>query len=898
MQRSPRSFAVAAASILCPLLVLACAASPAAAPAPSAPAAGVDASGAVTSEQRADAEPSSSIAPPLPMPTENWLDDRAEGRQSSLRKAWIRERHWAGPGVDWNELERRNGDRLRQRGNQLVTMAAAAPPWTERGSRNQAGRVHVAAHSPDGQALYVGSAKGGLWHGTLDGTGWEPIGDDLYGGAHWLAVLPHPAGGAAPAVLRATDGGSIHLSLDDGATWFEPTGIPQSSGIRRVIRGAGPAPAVFVVGRKSGSGGVGWAVYRSTDSGQSFTKVRDLGSYAGDLWTSRQVPADLLYLVDGNQCFVSADQGDSWSLRGTLPSVGSGQAELVGSEAGAPRLWAVQHTGSGELLRRSDDAGQSWTAIQTLSDYWGTLNASIVDADLFAWGGVECHRTTNGGASFKVVNGWGEYYGNPAGKLHADLPGMDVWPDGAGGEVWYVCTDGGLFRSTDGLSTVANLSLDGLGISQYYTTLTSAANPDHVVAGSQDQGWQRADAPPAAGTELLAFDQSISGDYGHAVSGDGTHDFVFTVYPGFVLISRGEDNPSLYTEDFPAGEAYSWMPSLTADPLRKDYFFLCATHLWHYTRVPGTNDWTASQYSNQNFALSSGEYLTGLAFSPVDGDRAFAVTNKGRFWASNDRGVTWAQGSGSGPGPQYFYGTAILASSTDVDTAWVGGSGYSGPGVWRTTDGGLSWQAWSTGLPSTLVYCLGEAPDGSGTVFAGTEMEVFRRDPGGAWYDISGGTAPAVPYWSVEALPDGQTMRFGTYGRGIWDYEIEPPCNYVAFGVGLGGVNDLVLDSASTTAIGQTHVFSVAGAPPFTLGILGLATASAAVPLFGGTVLIDPGGVTPLYFNTLAGTGAVSVQVPNDTGLVGATFFLQAVVIGPQPGEVHLSNGLSGTLCF
>ncbi|MHC4894982.1 MAG: WD40/YVTN/BNR-like repeat-containing protein, partial [Planctomycetota bacterium] len=642
-------------------------------------------------------------------------------RKKADRKAWIAARHWAPPGVNWKALERANGERVRRGRNQLAAMAASGQAWTERGSRNQAGRVHVAAHGPDGLSLYVGSAKGGLWRGTLDGQDWVPIGDDLYGGAHWLAVLPNPNPGALPALLRGTDDGRVHLTLDDGATWVEPAGLPQGSGLRRLLRTAGPTPAAFAVARS----GSNWGVYRSLDSGQSFTLVRALGTYAGDLWTSRTTP-DLLYVVDDGQLLVSGDLGATWTPRGSLPA-GGNRAELTGCEAGAPRLWAVQTDGGDQRLYRSDDAGSTWSQMATVSDYWGTLSASIVDPDLFAWGGVELHRTTNGGQSFSIVNPWSAYYADPLNKLHADLPGLDVVPDGLGGEIWYPCTDGGLYRSTDGLASVENLSLDGLRISQYYTTLTSSANPDHVVAGSQDQGWQRASQPAAAGTDLLAFDQEISGDYGHAVSSDGSHDWVFTVYPGFLLVQKGEFAPKLITEDFPGGETMDWMPFLAADPLRKTDVYLCATQLWRYDKIPGADDWNLAPVSDHDFEQQPGEHLTGVAFSPLDDQRVYAVTSRGSLWVSNDRAVTWTKSSSTGPAPHYFYGTAILASSTDADTAWVGGSGYGGPAVWRTTDGGVTWQPFGTGLPPTLVYSLGEAPDGSGRLVCGTEMSVYQR---------------------------------------------------------------------------------------------------------------------------------------------------------------------------
>ena len=38
---------------------------------------------------------------------------------------------------------------------------------------------------------------------------------------------------------------------------------------------------------------------------------------------------------------------------------------------------------------------------------------------------------------------------------------------------------------------------------------------------------------------------------------------------------------------------------------------------------------------------------------------------------------------------------------------------------------------------------------------------------------MRGNNAPTQTYWSVEYLAATETIRFGTYGRGIWDFKME-----------------------------------------------------------------------------------------------------------------------------
>jgi hypothetical protein len=40
------------------------------------------------------------------------------------------------------------------------------------------------------------------------------------------------------------------------------------------------------------------------------------------------------------------------------------------------------------------------------------------------------------------------------------------------------------------------------------------------------------------------------------------------------------------------------------------------------------------------------------------------------------------------------------------------------------------------------------------------------------WFDLSGGIAPDQTYWSVEFVKSLNKVRFGTYGRGIWDLNL------------------------------------------------------------------------------------------------------------------------------
>ena len=100
----------------------------------------------------------------------------------------------------------------------------------------------------------------------------------------------------------------------------------------------------------------------------------------------------------------------------------------------------------------------------------------------------------------------------------------------------------------------------------------------------------------------------------------------------------------------------------------------------------------------------------------------------------------------------------------------IAGGGYSNPPVFITDNHGETFQNMSEGMPNTLVFELVGTPDDE-YFFAATEVGPYvyiAEDE--QWVDLAGISAPDQTYWSVEYIPELNTARFGTYGRGIWDF--------------------------------------------------------------------------------------------------------------------------------
>ena len=765
-------------------------------------------------------------AHPGPTDPRRLRDNDGGGEDHEGRDRYREQMHLAPPGMDWRAIEADNWKRehlrrlklasdlkagpvgvhkSRGRGNGLAPSnqrrAGGRPQstgpigiaslgiWEEVGSSNQAGHTRCATLGPaqnGEQALYVGSAGGGLWRSPDSNGQWKPISDSLFGGVDEVIAL-QANGAQDPDVLIMRRGKDIFRSTDGGLTWIAGTQPPGLLAIYTLTRlYDGNQTILMLVRVSTGIGGQQTQLWRSVDLGETFQLHYQAPSYGhGDLWTPQGGPGAGLqvFMALRGKLFRSDDGGLTFPIQLDL-NPGNPKCHITGSDAnlGEPTLYVVLEEGSNWRLYRSDDGAASTITLGTLADYWASPRAMVAfasNARHLVYGGVNGYRSTDGGLSFQQINSWAEYYGDPANKLHADLRGLDVLrEDLPGGQIQdrlFFNTDGGTYQSLDNGLTVENLSLQGLGVGQFYGTHTSILNPNLIAGGTQDQGYQYGVRQPYFESgPSTPLDQLISGDYGHLVSGDGTHDLLYCTYPGFILIQRGAVNPSLTTSSFPAGANNLWLPPVVADPSDNEAFYFLADRLWRY-RKNGAG-WQPTQHSLQDFAAGPGSYLSALAIAPSNHQRMYAATNSGRLWWSIDGGVNWTEASDTGPSGHYFFGNALIVDPVDPLHAVVSGSGYGGPGVRETFDGGDHWLDMYEGMPATQVYDIAWSPAGNGNVFAATGSGAYRYVKAlGTWQNIMGLEAPSTVYWSVETVEASHRVRFGTYGRGIWDFVLTDP---------------------------------------------------------------------------------------------------------------------------
>lgn len=719
------------------------------------------------------------------------------------RRRWIEQLRRAEPGVDVDILddELRRAVRMRRvddaksagvlaQENGVRLSNDIVGYWSERGSRNQAGRTLAADIDFASDRVYVAAEGGQIWRATLDGTEWTSLNDRVrFGGVRMLRI--HRSGDRLRIIV--VHGSRVSYSDDEGAVWQEATGlenIQRWGGFQRAVMSDGGT--IYAIGDEwdyDGVWGAVGALYRSTDLGETFERVARFSTTSKDVTSPPGV--DWSYVLYDEMLARVGAEGEMETIAAPLElegGLGGIESMNLRSTVEDVLYLQVQRNGVSEI-HLSSDGGTSWTLIGTNQIRLFDRNSFAVSAknpEFLAVGGVVVVYSRDIGYTWDTVNGWDEYYGNPASLLHADIPFMGFYTAPTGEEIMLVSTDGGLYRSDNELRSVRNLSLSGLGVSQYYSVYTSRFDTTILFAGSQDQGFQISGRDDGG---LLDFRQTVSGDYGHISSGDGGRS-VWTNYPGYAMYYPDALEPELgwgVLRNFPTN-GHLWLPPIIADPDTPTVAYVAGGRTkppegepqqdtgarlvrmafdrvaWEVTTEVLPHDFSEEE---------QGVRLTALAISPVRTADRYVFTDRGTLHVSTDAGATWrVQAREVDLGGHYFYGATILPSKSQRGRLYIAGSGYSNPGVWVSDDNGATFEAMSEGLPPTMVFDIDAATDDR-MLFAATAVGpyIYLADSG-RWYEAGNGGAPDQTWWSVDYIEQNDLVRFGSYGRGIWDLRL------------------------------------------------------------------------------------------------------------------------------
>jgi photosystem II stability/assembly factor-like uncharacterized protein len=126
--------------------------------------------------------------------------------------------------------------------------------------------------------------------------------------------------------------------------------------------------------------------------------------------------------------------------------------------------------------------------------------------------------------------------------------------------------------------------------------------------------------------------------------------------------------------------------------------------------------------------------INHVAFHPTDPNRLYISAASGGMWQSNDGGTTWSTTTGSLPS----LGTSfVLVDKFNPNIIYLGTGDQDhfdspGIGVYKSTDGGVTWAPSNTGMGNRTVGRILQHPSRDTVLIAATTSGIYRSRDGGA----------------------------------------------------------------------------------------------------------------------------------------------------------------------
>lgn len=542
--------------------------------------------------------------------------------------------------------------------------------------------------------LFAGTERAGVWKSTDWGIHWEQRSDGIVP-TRIFALSQSPIGNNT---LYAATNAGLYVSRDDGASWEGVTGLAASVRILDVL--TDPVfPGVAYVATDNAQ------IHKTIDDGLSFQSI-STGLPGDPVLALEAAPFGNLYAVTNKgELYVSSDEGDEW-----FPT-GNEIAEPVLSLATDPTNPFITYVGTnGGGVYRSITNGLTWEPVNAGLDipFVFTLAVDPTSGDVLYAGSVNTvYKSTDGGDNWNTVsdglpNGFVQELvvdNEDSNVLHAFVAGVGIFSTSDGGQPWAESVSGDPF-----LRDVP------LAISHVSSNKLFAGSDVQGVYASTDGGQTFTQA--SEGMTLFVRGLAISPQQPDLMFAGSLGGGIFrSTVGGDNWTNQGLDDRNVF--------------NVVIDP-QNGAIAYAATSLGVVKTVDGGDSFfDLGQKTSVIFTM---------VVDPSDRDMIYIGSSAGDLFVSADAGLTWTRANQGLPPAN------ILALAIDPGNGTLYASAEH-QGVFKSTDGGASWQITETAIIGSFQVVSLTVDPGDGTVYAAAAAAGIYKstNTGGSWEAITAG---------------------------------------------------------------------------------------------------------------------------------------------------------------
>ncbi len=655
--------------------------------------------------------------------------------------------------------------------------------WTERGPNNVAGRTRALMYDPNDatkKKVWAAGVTGGLWVNndiTSVNSSWNLV-NGFWENIGVTTIAYDPSNtqimyvGTGEGFGEGVRGGGIWKTTNGGTTWTRlastsPTVDANFIYMQKIVVTNNGTLLLACGSNFGGEGGI----YRSTDGGASWTQTLNNAGRGVDLEIAADgsiyagLNGDATITTGSIHKSTSASGGATWT--NISPTTGvpteTRRIELASAPSNANIIYAVAQnnvTNNIAYFKKSVDGGTNWTDVTvpkilnqncTVSAVDFTRGQAFYDLILVVnptdpnhvlAGGIDIHRTTDGGTNWESISYW---TGNCKSYVHADIHAFAYKP-GSSTEM-LAGTDGGVSYSTNLTATTPtfeNRNKD-YNVTQFYSVaMAPNANNDYLLGGTQDNGTQRANTAGVGNTVSVT-----GGDGGFAFIDQDNPCLQVTSYTNnqfYISNNSGVIFADLGAQDGNSGSFIN--PADYHDPLDLLYSANTTGNVARWT-VPGGVR-TDVAISNATGTIT---HVKASPYSPATTTTLYVGTSDGQVVrVPNAHSGTAATGTVISTGSM-IGSVSCVNFGTSENEIIVTYSNYGVQSVWYSTDGGTSWTSKDTGhgLPDMPIRWALFNPNNTQEVLLATETGIWSTDNISADKQLIFGSLPmqVLPMYAV-----------------------------------------------------------------------------------------------------------------------------------------------------
>jgi photosystem II stability/assembly factor-like uncharacterized protein len=673
------------------------------------------------------------------------------------------------------------------------------------------GRINdMEVHPTNNRIIYAGAAGGGVWKSNDAGTTFNPIFDDYCQSIGAIALDPNDPDntiyvGTGETWTRnsVTIGDGLYKSTDGGSNWTK-LGLDKSERIANIIVNPKNSQEIYV-----GVLGALWGdstergVYKSSDGGTSWEKLLYIDQKTGcadlamdpndpnilyaSMWEFRRTGWSFSSGGSNSALYKSTDGGATWNkIHNGFPEGDLGRLAIAVAPSNPLVLYTVIEAEKDERkgLYRSDNGGQSWNqlnndfGITVRPFYFSRIVVDPRDENVVVKAGLSGSISRDGGKTFKNL-----------GNMHGDI--HDIAFGIADSDVMYVGTDGGVYRSWNGGTTME--IVENLPLSQFYHISVDDAEPYNVYGGLQDNGsWYGPSSSPG-GVNARDWNSVGAGD-GFRVLKHPTKNIIYSEMQGAENVWRIDVDRKLLKTIQPQPSKgipklrFNWNPPMAVSNHQPDRFYMGSQFL-HKSEDMGDTweiispDLTTNDPAKQNQEASGGLSMDNsgaenhttiftIAESTLDENVIWVGTDDGNVQVTKDGGKSWTNTVENIIGlPKNTWCYHIEASVFDKGTAYAVFDGHTmndmTPYAFKTTDYGQTWTNIITDEVDSFVRNIQEDYENPNLLFLGTEFGLYITMDGGLSWSKFTNNMPAVAVHFIDLQKATNDLVLGSHGRGV-----------------------------------------------------------------------------------------------------------------------------------